>query len=315
MRPQPDISVLIPVYNREKYIADCIQSAMNQTYKNIEIVVVDNASTDSTWEICQAISAQDHRVRLFRNDKNIGPVRNWIRCVEKAQGKLSKILFSDDLLEPNCLQEMARVLASPKIGLVYCAAYIGLSKEDSLISYRAPTDTTLAQPEFLERLLNHAAPLSPGAILIRTEDLKRNLHQNFPTAVPRPFSEHGAGPDVMISLLTAKSYPYVASIKNPLVFFRAHTDSFTISNSNNRVTEGYISAIAYYLKNNENKLTWLKYISNAWLNQIRQHKKWNNPILFIRNHEGSGSPIELAIGIIFCFQKIARKTYKSLTSK
>lgn len=54
----PLVSILIPVYNREKYIGEAIESAINQTYKNIEVIIVDNCSTDNTWKILQDLSMQ-----------------------------------------------------------------------------------------------------------------------------------------------------------------------------------------------------------------------------------------------------------------
>ena len=132
---RPKVSILIPVFNRKEYIAECIQSALDQTYTAFEVVVVDNASEDGTWEICQQFAAVDSRVRIFRNESNIGPVRNWIRCAQEAKGALSKILFSDDCLESNCLSEMVSKLADSKIALVYCAARIGKSRDESIIAY------------------------------------------------------------------------------------------------------------------------------------------------------------------------------------
>lgn len=132
----PRVSILIPVYNREKYIADCIQSALDQTFHDFEIVVVDNASNDGTWEICQEYAARDNRVRIFRNASNIGPVRNWIRCAQEARGEYSKILFSDDLLEPDCIERMLQCLdGRSDVGLLFCAARIGEDKQNAKMAY------------------------------------------------------------------------------------------------------------------------------------------------------------------------------------
>ena len=61
-------------------LADCLKSALAQTCGDLEVVVVDNASTDGTWEVCREFAPVDSRVRIFRNPENIGPVRNWQRC-------------------------------------------------------------------------------------------------------------------------------------------------------------------------------------------------------------------------------------------
>ena len=60
------VSILVPVYNREDLIGQTLNSALNQTYKNIEIIVVDNSSTDNTWEVVQSYEKQDSRIKAFQ---------------------------------------------------------------------------------------------------------------------------------------------------------------------------------------------------------------------------------------------------------
>lgn len=300
----PGVSILIPVYNRNVYIGDCIQSALNQTFSNVEVVIVDNASTDGTWEICQKFAALDDRVRIFRNQSNIGPVRNWIRCAQEARGKYSKILFSDDLLEPECIERMIEFFKSPDVGIVFCAAKLGESREASKVAYYNQGRSSFDRKTYLKLLLAGRAPVSPGAVLLRTQDLLKNLHTDFPTATPRPFDRHGAGPDVMISLLTALSYPRVAYTGEPQVFFRVHPGSITISNTGNEVSSAYTSVWAYYLRNNENWLTWGAYVTKAWLSMLWRTKKWIGPKEFLTAHEGSGSIRELVMVLVLVFYLI-----------
>ena len=302
----PKVSILIPVYNREKYIAECIESALAQTFTDFEVVVVDNASDDQTWAICQRFATQDRRVRAFRNDTNVGPVRNWQRCVEEARGEFSKILFSDDCLEPNCLSRMVPKLVDPDVALVYCAARIGETRESSAIAYSSPGDTRVTSSQFLNRVLRGEAPVSPGAILIRRRDLRSNLRTDFPTATPRPFARHGAGPDVMISLLTAESYSWVESISEPLVYFRVHAGSFSIENSSNQVTQGYRSAISYYLKQRQGRKPWMNYLADCWLKQIKKlHRRgWTSPRTLLIENEGTGSPGEILSMLSCSFRQV-----------
>ena len=72
----PAISVLIPLYNAEKFIAQAIESVLNQTYTDFELIIVDNCSTDRSVEIARNYES-DKRVKIFENDENIGAVRNW----------------------------------------------------------------------------------------------------------------------------------------------------------------------------------------------------------------------------------------------
>ena len=261
-------------------------------------MVVDNASDDGTWEICQQFAALDPRVRVFRNEENIGPVRNWIRCAQEARGHYSKMLFSDDLLEPDCVARMLVPLENPEVGLVSCAARIGESKESSIIVYSVAGHTLIDQKKYLSLLLDNRASVSPGAVLLRTDDLIRNLHTDFTTATKRDFDKNGAGPDVMIMLLTALCYMRVVCISEPLVFFRAHAGSFSILNASNEVSLGYTSAIAYYLYQNKSWCLWLNYLVRAWLLAFYHQKCWINPIIFLKVNEGHGSFFEIISGMV-----------------
>ena len=285
----PKISILVPVFNREHLVSECIQSALEQTFTDIELVIVDNASDDGTWEICQHFAALDSRVRIFRNETNIGPVRNWKRCAEEARGELSKILFSDDCLYPNCLSEMAPKLEDPNVGLVYCAAWIGKSKEEAKVVYSLGEQAQLSFANFVNLLLRGKAPVSPGAALMRTADLKANLHTNFPTATPRPFDKHGAGPDVMSLILTAENYPFVYHLPVPLVFFRAHSGSFTSGSMNSQVNNGYISAFSYYLRLRFGLKPLTRYLASCWLKEMKIHRRWINPKKLLVEYQGTGS--------------------------
>jgi len=99
--PEPLVSILIPTYNRERLIGETIRSALVQTYPHIEVVVVDNASTDSSWEVISELARKDSRIHPFRNETNVGPMRNWKRAFDEAKGKNGKVLWSDDLIAPD----------------------------------------------------------------------------------------------------------------------------------------------------------------------------------------------------------------------
>ena len=305
MQPQlPKVSILIPVFNRKGYIAECIQSALDQTFTDFEVVVVDNASDDGTWEICQKFASLDQRVRIFRNASNIGPVRNWRRCAHEAQGEFSKILFSDDCLEPNCLSEMVPMLEDPEIAFVFCAVRIGKMKENSHVSYSHPKLSKMKTRQFINLTIERKAPVSPGAVLIRTKDLLRNLHLNFMSSTPRNYEKNGAGPDVMIMLLTSQHYPFVSSIFTPLVYFRDHAGSFSTNNLNNEIVKGYQSVIAFFLKKNYGQFSWLNYLAFNWIQKLIFTQKLSSLRLYLSTHEGTGSLKETLIFALLIFIKI-----------
>lgn len=285
----PKVSILIPVFNRQQFIAECIRSALNQTFKNIEVVVVDNASDDGTWEICQKFSAIDNRVRIFRNDTNIGPVRNWLRCGEEAKGEFVKILFSDDTLEPNCIKEMLAKFDRENVRLVFCSALIGRSKDSANKSYEHADGTIFDQNRYLEAVINGAAPLSPGAIMLRNEDLSRNLRLSFDTSVSRRYSEHGAGPDLMLSVLTLEGDKYAVSVNTALVFFRSHLGSFSIGKLRTEVRDSYRSVLACFIKNKYRPIVFRNYIAIEWLKECKYQKSLVGIRGFSKTYEGTGS--------------------------
>ena len=289
----PKVSILIPVFNRKHYITECIQSALDQTFTDFEIVVVDNASDDGTWEICQQFSALDQRVRIFRNATNIGPVLNWVRCAQEAPGEFSKFLFSDDVLEPNCLSLMVPKLIDLQVALVFCAARVGQSQSEAVIAFAHDETSKISTARFLKLVLSGHAPVSPGAVLIRTRDLLKNIRINFATSTARNFIKNGAGTDAMILLLTTEAYAYVANLSVPLVFFRAHAASLSFENINDDVAKNYQSAFSFYLIKNHGRQFWLDYLSHSWLQQIRFKKKWINPRLHLLEYEGKGTVIEV----------------------
>ena len=119
MTDLPLVSILIPTYNRAKYLADAIDSALVQTYKNIEIIVHDDASTDDTQGLLKKYF--DPRLHIIRTKKNHGMLGGWNYIVNKAKGEYIKFLASDDLLEPTCVQELvAKAIKNPTAAIITC---------------------------------------------------------------------------------------------------------------------------------------------------------------------------------------------------
>jgi glycosyltransferase involved in cell wall biosynthesis len=102
----PTVSICIPVYNTASYLPQAIDSALAQTYTDFELLIVDNASTDGTYEIAANSAKKDPRIRVVRNDTNIGSNANFNRTFELARGTWIKSLCGDDWLEPDCIERM-----------------------------------------------------------------------------------------------------------------------------------------------------------------------------------------------------------------
>jgi glycosyltransferase involved in cell wall biosynthesis len=115
--PIPGVSVCIPVYNGEQLLDETIRSVLDQTYRDFEVVILDNASTDQSRNIARSFS--DPRIRIERNRSTLPQAENWNRVVEHARGPLIKVVCADDLLHPRCLElQVAPMDADPGLALV-----------------------------------------------------------------------------------------------------------------------------------------------------------------------------------------------------
>ena len=111
MGSQPLVSICIPCFNNEEFIADTLESVLNQVFADFELLVVDDKSTDKTLAVIERYD--DRRIRLIRNEQNLGLVRNWKKTLSYVQGKYVKLLCGDDLLHPECLARQVAVLEEP----------------------------------------------------------------------------------------------------------------------------------------------------------------------------------------------------------
>jgi glycosyltransferase involved in cell wall biosynthesis len=106
----PSLSIGMPVFNAEKYLEEALDSILGQTYRDFELIISDNASTDHTQQICHAYASMDSRIRYYRNEKNLGAPRNFNRVFKLSRGKYFKWAAYDDVLAPEYLKKCIDVL-------------------------------------------------------------------------------------------------------------------------------------------------------------------------------------------------------------
>ena len=132
-----DISIIVPIYNAEKYLNKCIDSLINQTKKELEFILVNDGSTDDTEKIIK--SYKDERIKYFKNkNQGIGKTRNF--GIEKSTGKYIMFLDSDDYLEEDACEKLFQKASKDKLDLVICdyyKLYENNKKEDvKLLSFK-----------------------------------------------------------------------------------------------------------------------------------------------------------------------------------
>lgn len=134
----PKVSVMMPVYNSKRYVAEAINSIITQTYANLEFLIVDDASIDGSWEIVKKFADKDPRLRIFRNERNRGVPysRNFLFEQVSAESEFLAIMDSDDLAMPERLAKQVAYLRShPELHGVGSALQV-INEDGRLIAHR-----------------------------------------------------------------------------------------------------------------------------------------------------------------------------------
>ena len=157
------VSVIIPVYNVEKFVEQAIVSIIKQTYKNLEIIVIDDGSSDATYQIVANLATQDPRIKLYKNERNLKIVKTLNRALSLAQGEYIARMDGDDISVLDRIEKQVAFLESnPDYDLVGCslisidengmeiARYVWFSNQElliKLIKYRS----LVAHPTWVAR--------------------------------------------------------------------------------------------------------------------------------------------------------------------
>ena len=112
MGTKPLVSICIPTYNGEKYLRQCLETCINQSYSDYEIIICDDGSSDHTSSIIKEYILKSDKIIFFQNEKNLGLVGNWNKCIEKSNGEWIKFVFQDDFIALNCLEKFVSHITS-----------------------------------------------------------------------------------------------------------------------------------------------------------------------------------------------------------
>jgi glycosyltransferase involved in cell wall biosynthesis len=240
------VSIVIPVFNRENLILETVQSALSQDYLNLEVIVVDNNSTDNTYKCLKSIS--DKRLMVFQNSENIGPVRNWKKAIEYANGEFVKILWSDDLLEKSCINELLEGFDN-ETAFSYSTTKI-FNNTTSKLRYKLSDSKKIESRRYLEHLIHSITdlPVSPGCALFRKSDLQENLEVQITNQLGIDYSTLAIGNDLLLFLKPLLKYKYVNYVSNTLCSFREHEDSIS-NKSGSEILDFHYSYCKLYFLN------------------------------------------------------------------
>lgn len=146
------VSIIVPVYNAEKYLVKCLDSVINQKLKNIEIIIVDDGSTDGSSEICLEYAAKDSRIIYYRKE-NEGLAAARQDGIERATGEYVGFVDSDDWLELNMYEKMYTEAIKENADIVFCNCFFDDNKPDRVYLESGVYDRKRIEEEILPRSL------------------------------------------------------------------------------------------------------------------------------------------------------------------
>jgi len=170
MRALPSVSVCIPVYRGEQFLAETIRSVLDQTYRDFELVILDNASPDDSGRIARSFG--DHRIRIETNASTLPQPENWREAVRLCRAPLIKLVCADDLLHPRCLEyQVGPMEADPGLAVVAARRHMIDERSRVLVPRRGLTGLTgvRSSVEVARHVVrNGANPIGePGGVLFR----------------------------------------------------------------------------------------------------------------------------------------------------
>jgi glycosyltransferase involved in cell wall biosynthesis len=163
----PLVSICIPTYNREKIVQKTIESALAQTYPNIEILVVDNASQDNIESVIE--NYQEKKIKFYRNDRNLGIFGNFNRCIELSNGKYIHILHSDDYIDSNFIKTCVGFMElNPNVKMTWSSAWL-VSKDKKTKVGISDHNIIFTAPDGFKKILELGNPIVCPSVIMRRE--------------------------------------------------------------------------------------------------------------------------------------------------
>ena len=152
---QPLISVIMPVYNVENFVEEAVLSICNQTYKNLEIIIIDDSSTDNTYNIIKKISYFDPRIILLKNDINLKIVKTLNKGLDIAKGEYIARMDGDDISYPKKLEkQLSFLIKNPEIDLVGCQVDTLNERGNKIGQIKLPLSN-----DFSQRIIRYSSPV------------------------------------------------------------------------------------------------------------------------------------------------------------
>jgi glycosyltransferase involved in cell wall biosynthesis len=267
MSAAPKISVAIPVYNSARYLPECLDSILAQDFRDFEILISDDGSTDGSLEIIKSYAQKDARIRWWQNEKNLGLTGNHNAVMRAARGEFIKFVHQDDkILQPSAFAKVLEPLErDASVSLVGAASELINSKSQALAvrNYFQKTRTLDGKDVIVKCLEENKNILGePSLVMFRRSHAARGFDPRYRQIVDMEFWFH---------LLEQGRFAYVAE---PLFGFRVHPQQASAANARSGAAR------------EEQMLLLTDYCAKPWLAAHATSRMWFKQIYYLRKKYG-----------------------------
>jgi len=254
----PLVSVIMPAYNAEKYIGEAIESILNQTFKDFEFIILDDCSTDKTWEIIQDYAKKDERIIAVRNEKNLNIALNRNKGVEMSKGKYIVWADADDISKPERIEKLVNYMEShPEVGI--CGSNFQSFSGNKLMDTRE----FFEEDNLLRKNIFKFSPVAQPTAIVRRECFNKvgKYNPSYPPAE-----------DIDFSFRVGEFFKF-GNIPEVLLMYREHPNSATYTRTRKQIAST-LEVRSKYLKSdfyNPNLLDYIAY-GTTWIFQFLPSK-------------------------------------------
>ncbi|MBF0716090.1 glycosyltransferase family 2 protein [Gemelliphila palaticanis] len=229
------ISIIIPIYNVEKYLVECLESVKNQTYKNLEILLINDGSTDNSEQICRQFVEKDNRFKLFnKTNGGLSDARNF--GIEKSTADLIYLLDSDDFIDKNCIKALYNQQIIHNADIVFSSYLEYIELNNTFGYYILDRDFKIEEVEPFEAVIRQSNHIYNTAdyILAQNKIYKKKLFNNINYPKGRIFEDEATTHKLFMNsnkIININANHYYYRIRNNSIM----TSSFSINKARNLV--------------------------------------------------------------------------------
>jgi len=280
---KPLFSIAIPAFNSINYIKETVRSVLNQTFKDFELVIVDDCSNDGTWDFIQTI--KDTRVKVFRNLSNLGIVKNWGKCIERANGIWFKFLMHDDVMFPDSLYILNGLIKKYPNNFVIVSSGIDFNNSKTVEKYLGIENRVIKNTDkyliLMKEIISRRKRFNqtwamPNSYTLLTRDMKELIKRKDYKKVEVNLGKTGHCVDYFILYAIATRYKTMIEMDIHLYGVRYHEANFSKTYNQNLLYhlsgDKYIHYMLYDYSGIEN-LYIIRHAFRIYVKKVFSNKK------------------------------------------